>query len=233
MNAKVIFLGDTHTLELLPKLVEISDLQNYTLIHVGDSGEGADYPYVEKSTLKYIHKYFQEINSRLYVCRGNHSNPDFFQKTHWANIEFGDRIEFVSDYDIKTIAGKTCQFVGGAISIDRVDKIENINWWPNEQFEYKPELAQKVDVLVTHSAPPYCPPEHFSKMVYDWAADDKTLLKDLRMERVLVGEILAICQPKLHVYGHFHNSTVKESNGCVHRQLAIDELWHADAFFAG
>lgn len=225
MQNKVIFLGDTHTLKIVPKLLLLGALRNYTLIHVGDCGEGIKHPKEDKAALECLYLHLEEYDSKIIICRGNHANPAFYQKNHWANLEFGTRIEFISDYETRIINNHTFQFIGGAISIDRRDRIANRNWWASEIFQYKPELARKVDVLVTHSAPSYCPPEQFSPLVYDWANADETLLKELKMERHLIGEIVLKCDPYLHVYGHFHASTVKVLNGCLHKQLNIYELW--------
>jgi len=232
MNQKTYFLGDTHTLDILDRLISnIPDEKNYTIVHVGDCGEGFASQKAERNILRELYKYLDDRASKVSVCRGNHSDPQYFSPNHWANQEFKKCIEFVQDYTIMDINGLTYQFIGGAISIDRTSRTKNVTWWENEIFVEKPELATKVDVLVTHTAPHFCHPVEFSKIVYDWAQDDSTLLSELSHERQMVTNIFNICQPKLHVYGHFHQYGNSEMiNGCKHRQLGIDEFWTPFAY---
>ena len=64
-------------------------------------------------------------------------------------------------------------------------------------------------------------------MVYDWAQDDGYLLEELTLEREVMSEIFKVCQPSLHLYGHFHDSWNEEINECKHRLLNINEIWTA------
>lgn len=63
---------------------------------------------------------------------------------------------------IYTIEGKTFFAFGGAYSIDKASRFENISWWPQElpnEEEYRRGLealkavGNKVDYIVTHTAP--------------------------------------------------------------------------------
>ena len=86
-------------------------------------------------------------------------------------------------------------------------------------------MEQKVDILVTHTAPSWCFPQQFNEIVYGWALEDAYLIGDLSNERAIVDEIFKLCKPKLHLYGHFHSSWTEEVNGCKHKLLDINEVW--------
>jgi hypothetical protein len=133
--------------------------------------------------------------------------------------------ELIEDYSIYEHNSKQIQFIGGATSIDRSKRMEGISYWSGEGLNFNKDKLRKVDTLVTHTAPPWCFPKKFNKMVYDWAKDDSYLLEELILEREVMGEIFKVCQPSLHLYGHFHDSWNKEINDCKHILLNINEIW--------
>jgi len=61
-------------------------------------------------------------------------------------------------------------------------------------------------------------------MVYSWARQDAYLLEDLTDERAIMDEILKICQPSWHLYGHFHSYWNEQVGDCKHRLLNINEI---------
>ena len=121
--------------------------------------------------------------------------------------------------------GKKIQFIGGAVSIDRSHRTEGVSYWANEGLVFDESKCEKVDILVTHTAPSWCFPQKFNDMVLYWTAQDKTLMVELLEERKLMDNIFNICQPSLHLYGHFHSSCTEEIDGCKHKLLNIDEIW--------
>ena len=154
--------------------------------------------------------------------RGNHDDPDYFkdeERIHLSNFEL------IEDYTVMEHNGKSIQFIGGATSIDRSKRTQGISYWSGEGLNFDGDKLRKVDILITHTAPPWCFPQKFNKMVYDWADDDGYLLEELVLEREVMGEIFKVCQPSLHLYGHFHDSWNEEINDCKHRLLNINEIW--------
>jgi hypothetical protein len=67
-------------------------------------------------------------------------------------------------------------------------------------------------------------------MVYGWAREDAYLLEDLTEERAVMDEIFKICDPSLHLYGHFHSSWTEVVNKCKHKLLNINEIWEYNSF---
>lgn len=223
-NLPIIFLGDHHgTWNELFYLIDKNKIENCNIISVGDLGIGfkskKEYEY---SLSEKLNKEFKEKNINFYGIRGNHDNPSYF--------EGGDRIcfenfELVEDYTVIKYKDKSIQFIGGAVSIDRTGRREGVSYWAGEGLKYDKNKLQKVDILVTHTAPSWCFPQQFNEMVYGWAREDAYLLEDLTNERAVMDEIFKVCKPSLHLYGHFHISCTERINGCIHKLLNINELW--------
>ena len=223
----LIFLGDNHgNWNELMYYIRKSDVKNANIVSVGDLGIGFrikdEY---ERGLCSNLSKEFSERNLFFYGIRGNHDNPRFFQGND--RILFSN-FQLIEDYAVSEYKGVTIQFVGGAISIDRTGRKEDVSYWTDESVVYKPNLCKKVDVLVTHTAPPQCFPQTFNEIVYSWAREDAYLIEDLIDERAVMGEIFKLCSPKYHFYGHFHSSWQENVNGCLHRLLNINELYEAN-----
>jgi hypothetical protein len=160
--------------------------------------------------------------------RGNHDDPSYYNGAD--RIELSN-FETIEDYTVMEHSGKLIQFIGGATSIDRSMRKEGVSYWSKEGLYFEKDKLQKVDTLITHTAPSWCFPQTFNQMVYDWARDDGYLLEELTLEREVMGEIFKVCQPSLHLYGHFHDSWNEEINSCKHRLLNINEMWGAPLLF--
>ena len=154
--------------------------------------------------------------------RGNHSDPYYFQGVNRISLS---NFQLIEDYTVAEYDGKSIQFIGGAVSIDRTARKEGVSYWEDEAVELDRDKCKEVDILVTHTAPSWCFPQQFNEMVYGWARDDAYLLEDLTDERAIMDEIFKLCKPKLHLYGHFHSSWTEEINGCKHKLLNINETY--------
>lgn len=222
-NKQLILLGDIHGdwIELLYR-IQVKKIENSIIFSVGDLGIGfketkeQEYALAEK-----LNKEFNDKNINFYSIRGNHDNPYFFKGEQRICLE---NFQLIEDYSILEYNDKKIQAIGGAISIDRTGRKEGVSYWEEERVKYKKELLEKVDVLITHTAPSWCFPQKFNQMVYGWAGEDAYLLEELTDERAVMDEIFKICNPKYHYYGHFHSSRNDKMNECTHRLLNIDEL---------
>lgn len=220
----LIFLGDNHGswYDLFYQL-DKNNIDNAYIISVGDLGIGFKYQKeYEYFLCANLNEKFANRNIKFLGIRGNHDNKYFFTGENRVNLE---NFELLEDYTLCEYNSKLIQFIGGAVSIDRVGRKEGISYWPDEGAELKKEECKKVDILVTHTAPSFCFPQTFNDMVYGWAKEDSRLIEDLTNERALIDEIFAICRPELHLYGHFHSSWSETIAGCKHKLLNIDELW--------
>jgi len=223
-NKPIIFLGDHHgNWNELFYIIDKNKIENSNIISVGDLGIGfkskKEYEYALSEKLS---NEFKEKNINFYGIRGNHDNPLFFEGENRICFE---NFELIEDYTTTVYNDKTIQFIGGAVSIDRTGRKEGVSYWEKEGVNFNKEACQKVDILITHTAPSWCFPQQFNEMVYGWAREDAYLLEDLTDERAVMDEIFKICKPTLHLYGHFHSSCTERINECVHKLLGINEPW--------
>jgi len=217
------FMGDNHgEYQYMFDLINHYDIKNCYFIHLGDGGEGF-LPF-EKQLRQFnlLNEFFKARNIQYMSIRGNHSDPFYFKGDNRINLS---NFELIEDYTIMKYKDKLIQFIGGAISIDRAHRNKGTSYWEEELVVFEEDKCQKVDMLITHTAPSWCFPQQFNKMVYDWALEDAYLLDELTNERLLIDNIFNICKPSLHLYGHFHNSHTETVNSCIHKLLNINEIW--------
>ena len=226
-NKPILFLGDNHgSWNELSFQIKKNNISNTHIISVGDMGIGF-HPDRDMNTCELLNKQFMERNINFYGIRGNHDNPSHFIGDDRICL---DNFELIQDYSVYEYNSKLIQFVGGSVSIDRTGRSVDISYWEDEGVIFNREACQKVDVLITHTAPSWCFPQEFNEMVYGWAREDAYLLEDLTDERAVIDEIFKICDPSLHLYGHFHSSWTETVNKCKHKLLNINEIWEYNNF---
>jgi hypothetical protein len=127
------------------------------------------------------------------------------------------------DYHAETFNGERFLFVGGAVSIDRLYRVEGRSYWPNEVFVYDESKVTPCDVLITHSAPPWIGP--FDKEgLSSWCEKDKTLWDLCYRERVDHDKLIQACGAKRHYCGHFHAYHWVDFRDCYSTILDIDQF---------
>ena len=217
------FMGDNHgEYSDMFELIKKHGLKDCHFIHLGDGGEGFLPTKKQLRQFAYLNDFFKARNILYKSIRGNHSDPFYFNSNSKVTMS---NFELIEDYSVMEYCNKTIQFIGGAVSIDRTHRCEGMSYWADELVKFDEDKCQKVDMLITHTAPSWCFPQKFNRMVYDWAAADMSLLKDLTEERSIMDKIFNICQPSLHLYGHFHSNWTETVNGCKHKLLDINEIW--------
>ena len=222
-NKPIIFLGDNHgDWNHLFYLIEKKRIEDCHLISVGDCGVGFENPQATEQQLKNLNNSFKERNIYFKAIRGNHDDPSYFKGSDRVCLS---NFELIEDYSVFEYDSKHIQFIGGAISIDRTGRTTGISYWEDEGVVFKKNACQKVDVLVTHTAPSWCFPQQFNEIVYGWAREDAYLIEDLTDERGVMDEIFKLCSPREHLYGHFHSSWSERIDRCTFKLLDINELW--------
>ncbi len=157
-----------------------------------------------------MNKTLKAGNNLLYVIRGNHDDPSYFEK--WQKI---GNIRVVPDYSVLELDGYTVLLIGGAISIDRMTLTEGKDYWKNEVFlfdELKLAAAisevQNIDIVVTHNAPSEFWPYEIGGLVKTYAKQDINLISDLtkewKMHSKLLKHVTNKFSPSHWYYGHFH-----------------------------
>lgn len=238
MNRRLLFLGDIHgAFHIIPNKVKTYDITDANIIQVGDFGVGFKSFEKDKKLLEQINSELKIRNIVLYAIRGNHDYKPYFD-----NNPFGlSNIKLVKDYSVLNMSNKKILFMGGAISIDRLYRINTDKyrqdkcWWSDESFELEEDELinlKKLDIVVTHTAPSFCYPDNsngFGDLVNSYAYEDSVLKTDLHTERYLMDRAFKIINANNkithHYYGHFHNSKVLEVDGVKHRLLNVNELY--------
>jgi len=218
----VFYIGDHHgDWKQLFWFVNRARLENCHLISVGDSGIGFKPKSQQIEDVEDLNNKFKKLDINFMSIRGNHDDPSYYIGDNRICL---DNFELIEDYSVYEHNSKLIQFIGGAVSIDRTGRSLGVSYWEDECVIFNKEACQKVDVLVTHTAPSWCFPQGFNEMVYSWARQDAYLLEDLTDERAIMDEILKTCQPSWHLYGHFHSYWNEQVGDCKHRLLNINEI---------
>lgn len=243
----VAVCGDIHgEFETLAFNVVQKGMENAIVIVAGDCGFGFNkLAYYDDLYKRKLHKKLEKQNVLLLMVRGNHDDPLFFDK---ELIDY-PYMKTLPDYTLVHTKGHNILCVGGAVSIDRQFRLSQMDYnrifgkkrlplyWKDEYFRYDEEQLRileieniKVDTVITHSAPDFCPPltkgdvEHF-------CANDEELASDLDKERKDLTRLYEWLIENGHplsnwFYGHFHASaeSLDEITGTKFRLLDIQEL---------
>jgi hypothetical protein len=155
---KTLYIGDIHgQFEVISALIKKYDINNTTLIQVGDFGAISKDRFGMKvfeciKRLKNLDKKLRALNNTLIITSGNHDDPFCFS-SNWGEDLFSN-IELIKDYTVREISGKSHLFIGGAISVDREMRRRN-GWFffEDEVVDFDlDKVPEEIDVLVTHCA---------------------------------------------------------------------------------
>ena len=178
----VVVAGDIHVEfnQLVHKLCVQYAMRDTLLIVAGDCGFGFDNPGYYDEMVKKNSRRMSEANNWIVFVRGNHDNPAYFDGETFRHLRF----IAVPDYSIIRACGHTILCVGGAISIDRLYRMQKWEedkakqkytpsgivdsrlarqyYWPSEAPIYDDALLTRInegfaiDTVVTHTAPSFC-----------------------------------------------------------------------------
>lgn len=222
-------LGDIHGRfdPLFKKLREL-DLKNCTIIQVGDFGAGFERPAKELARFKYLNNVLKQKNIKMYVMRGNHDDPKYFLGDYkYSNLEL------MPDNSIINIEGKNILLLGGAISIDRIIRKLNYDYWQDEKYVLNKELLstfENINIVCSHPSPKMAFPYwNMTVTIRDNSRLDPTLVHELSLERVDLQEAYEILIQKNNIetwiHGHYHMPNKSEHEKTTFISLGIDELY--------
>lgn len=242
----MIFLGDTHgNNNYIKWYIKNRKIENTNIIHVGDFGVGFMNEHQERNNLGHLNKFLKLKGITLYVFRGNHDNPYYFNGQYF---EAFTNIKLCPDYTVLELEGKKILGVGGAISIDRKPRRQMNQdaarigrdkeyYWYDENFVLDREKTKEfrgIDIVVTHTAPDFVHPvntgNNWPPIVKQFIDDGDTLLpKDLMEEREQVTEFYNILKKNNNIthyfYGHFHTNKINCFGQTTFKLLDINEMY--------
>src|SRR5574343_961800 len=166
---KIYVLGDIHgDFEFLCNVIRNLE-SGSLLIQIGDFGIGFKSEHRDLQELQWINNVLMEKEVHLFVCRGNHDQPSFWDK----NLQYAN-LKLIQDYTNLIINNKKCLFIGGAVSVDRMGRQISKNYWADEGIKYlnlkKLNKLSKIDYVFLHSAPDFCfPRDYYAPIVLDGA----------------------------------------------------------------
>jgi len=210
----IIAIGDIHgEFDKIQKgMVDIMESagEPVNFVQVGDFGLGFERPKRDHDRLTTINHFLKEKDSHLWVIRGNHDNPGFWQ---WGcGYEFSN-IHFVPDDEIRVIEGKTCYFAGGAVSVDRSRRTQGIDYWTGEIYNERNLLGfkERIDILFTHDVYHGVSPFGTSSDTLKyWCERDENLMGDIIQSQLgmkyLYDSIYNINPNFSWYHGHYHES---------------------------
>lgn len=216
-------LGDHHSDhdDLIRALLR-RGLRGCRIVHVGDGEEG--YPAAwDGDTAERLDNAFASLDIEYISICGNHSNPHVFD----GSVDLPN-FKLIPDYSRLEIEGETWLFVGGAVSVNRLDREPGKTWWIGEEMILDETRAQPADVLVTHTGPSWLAPPRSDLVEYYAAAEaaigTTTLRRELLDEAARHDRLFELVRPRRWYFGHHHHSATHYHDECTIRQLGLAEL---------
>lgn len=226
----IIAIGDIHGKigNLSEKILDLKLDRPATFVHLGDFGLGFDHPLKEHKRLKELDYALDVSGSKMFIIRGNHDNPKYWEDSSSYVMK---NIHFVPDNTIMEIDGKICFFAGGAISIDRVNRMKGVNYWPDETYKWeKPKIVPlRVDHVFTHDVYHQCSKFRIeSPITLKWFSSDKTLRHEMEESqeemKKLYEFLMSINDDFSWYHGHYHESDTTIRGKQKTYSLAIMEM---------
>lgn len=227
--------SDNHgNVQTLQTNIDMYGCSGMTVFHVGDFGywlsPSFQDEYKYSKTLKLFNKFLKTRGITMYVIRGNHDNPAYFDGRFILS-----NVKLVPDYTVVSVNNENWLLVGGAISIDRGARKQGITYWKTEEFnlEYdKIAALRDIKNVVTHTAPGVgLDVEIIAGQVvkqFAWAYNDNTLLEEIRAERLQVQTMCDLLKENNDIskwyFGHFHIRMNHEYKGTKFTCVEIDAL---------
>jgi UDP-2,3-diacylglucosamine pyrophosphatase LpxH len=231
-DVPIVVVGDLHgEWDVINNQVKKNKIEDIVIFCAGDFGVGFGYnnprnPIKEKKRIIILNNFLKKRNIFLYVVRGNHDNPLFFDGKH--NFE---NVFFMQDYDVVEVGEHKILGIGGAISLDKNPncnirdyrgkhwggRTEGKDWWSDEIFLYNKEKINQlfdIDVVITHTSPDFTHPPIVRENIKRLLESDKNLKNELIEERRLLtmayNNIKKNNIIKFWFYGHFHEKNVQK-----------------------
>lgn len=232
----------------MPKMMNCGyNLTDTVIIVDGCNGFGErDLKYYHDK-LEMFNKVLADNNTHVLFVRGN-DDPKYFED---ALIDLSN-IKTIQDYSVIKLSKFNCLCIGGCVSLDRTWRMEQEKrfgrkmYWENERMQYNEEDIDKIlkeyniACVVTASCPSFAYPGMNSFKHSTWASKDKTVIKDIAAERMIMDKIYNKIvennkKPYIWTYSRFKNSNQNMINDILFQSLNPFQFFHfnetASSFF--
>lgn len=144
-------LGDLHgEINTLKRAITDNNLSNCNIIVAGDIGLGFSTRSYHINEYGVLNKFLFNQDIHLYMLRGNHDDPSYFNRKPIEDEFFLSNVKVVPDYTLLSINEHNILLVGGATSIDRMYRINSdmtrikhfLAFYPKMTLEYVKSVIQ-------------------------------------------------------------------------------------------
>lgn len=129
---------------------------------------------------------------------------------------------YLGDFGNMNFHGMEFFFARGAYSVDKAYRTENISWWKEEEMSYTQMMDAlngfekiKSDVVLTHDCP-----EKINMLIFGFRREIKNATA------TFLRQMYEIHQPKLWIFGHWHETLFKDIKGTTF--VCLNELDYVD-----
>ena len=218
-NEPLYLIGDLHTnyKGFKEQFERDKSLKDCTFIFLGDMNfrdEETAY-----NQFKKLDKMLYDRNINSYVIRGNHDNPELWDSKMF-DLGVGDNLPFwnkffsfrpIGSHTRISINGNIGIAISGAVTINRADLKEGINYWPkHDKVELPPDFIdygeglKNIDFVIGHTGPVYSDIFKEQQTGCEKYLKDGFLVNDLENEQKRLRAILRRYRPKRWYCGHYH-----------------------------
>ena len=197
--------------------------------------------------LEMLNKVLADNNAHVLFVRGN-DDPKYFED---ALIDLSN-IKTIQDYSVIKLSKFNCLCIGGCVSLDRTWRMEQEKrvgrkmYWENERIQYNEDDIDKIlkkyniAFVVTVSCPSFAYPGTNSFKCSTWVSKDKTIIKDMTEERMIMDKIYNKIvennkKPYIWVYSGFKRPNQNMINDILFQSLNPFQFFHfnntASSFF--
>lgn len=212
-NTPVYLIGDLHTnyKQLKEQFENDTSLRDCIFIFLGDM----DFRNVETAynQFKKLDKQLTERNIISYVIRGNHDNPSLWS-SHEKCIDLWARFTSFKPINSNTritINDNKGIIISGAVTINRADLTEGVNYWSDyDKVDLPPDFIdygeglKNIDFIIGHTGPVHSDIFKEQQTGCEHYLKDGFLVQDLDNEQKQLREILRRYRPKRWYCGHYH-----------------------------
>lgn len=222
----IYFAGDLHgEFPTINVTINKFNLENCAIVICGDIGIGFEKENYYAQIFSHITKTLRKRNIHLFLFRGNHDNKDYFNGEHFTDFEY---IHVIPDYSVISSPTSNILCIGGAISIDRTWRKENMKiyavqymsrhscgweeaekkatqlYWENEPIVFDENKLKELDVnnIKIDTVCTHTAPSFCNPItkrgINYWLDIDYALLADLDNERKACDDILQYLKQNSH-----------------------------------
>lgn len=214
---KIYMLGDVHgaTAWTIQQIEKASETGCNKLFQVGDWG--LQFPGYDKFHNK-VNNAATQYGIDVYFIRGNHDGTDVVKRYCKDLNDDGfhqvySNIYYIPDGTCWKWDDVSFLAVGGAISVDKAWRVPGTSWWPDEGIQQDTiynieQMTDSVDILITHDGP-----TAIKSMLRLPNLNDQNLELECYAHSMVVNDIIKKVQPKIHLFGHYHESARWDNYG--------------------